>query len=323
MKKFLSLIVVLSLGFTLTGCKKAPEGDAQTVINMAWEKMAEKNAGYQSGEITFSGKGNIEAENNRADISGSGNVQFDGTDKKNVKSAIALDLSANGEIEGQKGKIDLKAQVRMLEKTLYLFMENVNIDTGDPQTNVMANLIGNLYKSQWISLPGGDLETTDVAIENFTGAEIAEVAKKHHFFEVKEDLGNGRYEVVINQEKLKAYLKEVSELNESPMTEEDLEAIDMLFSTISYSLKVEIDNDYDLTWVKGDIKATDPTENQQMMASFEGTMDDNTSTGYIDLALSGTTPGKARVEFDIEHEEKTVTNEKPENAQDLDPAALL
>lgn len=316
-------MVVVGLVLSLTACNKAPVGDAQTIINMAWEKLAQKNASYQSGEIDFSGKGNIEFESNRAEISGTGNVQFDSTDKKNMRSAIKIDVDANGELEGQKGNIALEGEIRVLEKTLFLLVNNVNISTGNPQTDTMANLIGNLYKSQWISLPGGDLAPTDVAIENFTGSEVAEVAKKHHFFEVKEDLGNGRYEIVINVEKLKAYLQEISELNETPMTAEDLEAIDDLFQTLTYSLQVEIDSDYNLTWVKGTLEANDPAEEQKMTASFEGTMDGNNSKGYIDVALSGTTPGKARVEFDIDHEEKSVTIEEPENAQVFDPGALL
>jgi len=324
MKKILSVLMTLGLGLTLAACEKAPEGDPQSIINQAWDKLAEKNASYQSGEVQFSGKGNLEVENNKAEISGSGNMQFDSSDEQNMKTAFTLDIDANGELEGKKGTVELKGQVKMLDKTLYLFVENVNVDTGDTQTNMMVNLIGNLYKSQWIALPADSMNSSEpVSLESFKGQEVAEIAKKHHFFEVKEDLGGGKYEVVINPEKLKDYLTEVGEVHGTPMTTEDLAAIDQLFQTITYSLQVQIDAEYNVTWVKGSLIANDGTENQQMNVAFEGTINKNNSKGYIDLSMTGTTPGKARVEFDIDHEEKSVTIEKPENAQNFDPGALF
>jgi hypothetical protein len=324
MKKALSIFIALGLTVTLTACEKAPEGDAQSVINQAWEKLADKSSSYQTGEIEFSGKGNLEVENNKAEISGSGNVQFDSTDESNMKSAIALDLKANGELEGKKGTVDIKGQIKMLDKTLFLFVDNFNVDAGDPQTNMMVNLVGNLYKSQWIALPSDSVETPDaVSLESFNGKEVAAIAKKHHFFEAKEDLGGGKYEVTINPEKLKAYLTEIGEVNGTPMMAEDLEAIDQLFQTMQYSLQVQIDDDYDLTWVMGTLSAKDEMEGQQMTVAFEGNIDENSSNGYIDLSMAGTAPGKARVEFEIEHEEKSVSIEKPENAQNFDPGALF
>src|SRR5690606_9159021 len=161
MKKILSVLMTLGLGLTLAACEKAPEGDPQSIINQAWDKLAEKNASYQSGEVQFSGKGNLEVENNKAEISGSGNMQFDSSDEQNMKTAFTLDIDANGELEGKKGTVELKGQVKMLDKTLYLFVENVNVDTGDTQTNMMVNLIGNLYKSQWIALPADSMNSSE------------------------------------------------------------------------------------------------------------------------------------------------------------------
>jgi hypothetical protein len=324
MKKVYSVMIAAGLTFALTACEKAPEGDAQSIINQAWEKMAEKNSSYETGEMNVSGKGTFEMEENKAEVSGTGKIEFDTRDEKNVKSSFDLDLNANGELEGKKGTIALKGQARMLEKTLYLYLENLNIDAGDPQTNMMANLLGNLYKSQWISVPSGSDESTEaVSLESFKGKNMAELAKKHHFFEVKEDMGGGKYEVVINIEKLKAYLREMAKLSESDLSEEDLAAVDTIFETIEYTLQVQINEDYDLTWMKGTIIAKDPMADQAMTVSFEGTMDDNNSEGFIDLALTGTTPGKARVDFDIEHEEKSVTIEKPEGAQEFDLGSLM
>jgi len=324
MKKIFTLAIVLTLSLSLTACKKAPVGEPQAILNKAWEKLADKNASYQMGEMTVSGKGSIEMEQNKANLTGSGTVEFDSRDEKNMKSAISLDITANGELEGKKANIALKGKMRVLEKKMYLFLENLNIDAGDPQTNMMANLIGNLYKSQWIALPSSETTPAEpVSLENFRGKKMAELAKKHYFFEVKEDLGGGKYEVVINVQKLKAYLREVGELNDTPLTAEDLASVDNLFQTIKYTLQVQIDNEYNLTWVKGNLKAEDPMDDQQMNITFEGNMDSNKSRGSIELTLTGTTPGKAKVEFNVAHKEKTVSIQTPENAQNFDLGSLL
>lgn len=324
MKKIISILAILILGVFLSACKNTPKGDPQSIINSAWEKLALRNSTYKSGEMKFSGKGNIEVDSSSAEASGSGTVIFDSTDEKNMKSAISVDLNGNGDLEGKKGKFALKGQLKLLEKSIFVFLENLNLETDNPQTNMMANLLGNLYKSQWITLPSNTVETPDtVSLDSFKTEKVAELAKKHHFFEIKEDLGNGRYEVIVNVEKLKEYLKEIGELNQVPLTAEDLAAIDNFFKTITYTLQVGIDGDYDLTWAKGTINANDETEGQTLNLSFEGNIDDNQSDGFIDLAMDGTTPGKARVEFEIEHEEKPVTIDKPADAKDFDLGALL
>ncbi|MDP2691888.1 MAG: hypothetical protein Q8O95_05830 [bacterium] len=332
MKKSLKLFLVISLSLSvLTACNKNSNEDPQTVINNAWEKLADKQAAYEIGKINFDGRADLDYDGSKANLKGNGELQFDSSDKENPVSALKLDLDGKGSFEGSEGSVELTGEIRTIKNTLYLMLESLNIDTGDAQTNLMANLVGNLYKGQWISIPNPTEEAKKAFdAENFKGKAVAEVARKNNFFELKKDLGNRKYELQINAEKLKTYLREVSKVNGQELSAEDLMAVDEVLKTLVYSFQVGIGNDYELTWLKGDFTVNNPEtdlsqtgEIQTMNLSFEVDLKDSTSQGTITLNIGGDTPGSFSTTFSATHEKGGVSIEIPADAQNFDPEALL
>lgn len=326
MKKFLSTLIIGILTISLSACQQTVDEDPQTVIDKAWENLADKNAEYESGTIDAEGKASLEFDNNSGNLEGDLEIKFDSSDPENAKTALKMDISANGDFEGSSGSVDLIAELRTLGKDTYVLLEDLNINSEDPQIDLMANFIGNAYKSQWISVPSDlagegadDLFSTD----HFKGKQVSEIAKKHNFFEAKEDLGNRKYELSINTEKLKAYLVEVGKITESEIKQSDLEDIDEVLNNLDYTLIVQIDTDYEIEWIKGSVVASDPLEDQQMTFVFEGTLDDDHAEGTLDLSVTGSTPGKLSVEFSADHNSRKVTIETPEDAQEFDLGSLL
>lgn len=327
-KRFLVLSLSLLSVVSLSACESAPTGeDPQAVIDKAWEKLADKNAEYTRGHIELEGKASLEVEDSKGNISGSAEVMFDSEKIEESKSAIKMDVEADGTFSGSSGKVSLEGEVRNFVDKTYIYLEDLEIDTGDAQTNLMANIVGNLYKSKWTALPTGTFSPTDLPAleaERFRGKEVAEIAKNNNFFEVDQDLGDGKYQLKINPEKLKTYLREVSQVTENPLSEEDLRDVDAIFAELDYQLQVKIDSDYELTWIMGNLSAEDPVENQQMTLAFEGTLDDDESEGFLDLQLTGDSPGKLRVDFEAEHHAGgDVSIAVPEDAEDFDLGSLL
>jgi len=323
MKKLLSILIVFFFSFNIIACEQASDEDPQTVIDKAWEKLADKNAEYESGEIEFDIKAKLEIGTDKGNISGNGTVQFDSTDLEEAKTALKTKLSADGSLSGKSGKVDLEGEMKTIGKDMYVLLDNLNLDAGDPQTNLMANLIANLYKSQWIELPRPDLDTFETEPRSFQNKEVAAIAKKHNIFEVEKDLGRRKYQLVLNTDEVKEYFKEVAALNDETISNTDLAAIDNLSEEVEYELKVKISKEYDLEWIQANIKADDPENDQAVILEVEGNIGDEESDGYVELDFQGETPGHIRIDAEASHSPKSVNIEAPDNAQSFDPSALF
>jgi len=217
---------------------------------------------------------------------------------------------------------------------MFLLLDELEISTADPQVNLMGNLIGNLYKSQWIEFPSSpiDFPTGTLDSKNFKGKEVAEIAKRNNFFEVKETIGKRKYEVVVNIDKLKKYLTEVAEFQKSTIEGKDFEALDEIFKNLNYTLQVEINNDYEISWIKGNFNIVAPvspitsdlsSKEQTLNLDIEATLRKNKTKGKIDLSVSGDAPGRLILEFDADHKKTTVDISEPEGAQTFDLGSLL
>lgn len=326
MKKIFSFAFAAVFIFNLSACSSAPTEDMETVIQKAWEKVADQQAERQTSNIEVSGNISIDAEGSKGQIEGKGTVQSDGTDMKNPKFAANMDLKAGGDFEGQSGKVDLKGELRMLNKKMFVNLENLNIDLGDASTNMMANMVGGMYKGKWMELPTDSLateENTALDVTTLKGKEIAAVAKTHRFIVGKKDLGNGTYEVTIDVEKLKTYLTEVAKVTGTPMDTESLAAIDEVFKTLTYTLQVRINSEYDLEWVKGTMNAKDEEQKQELIASFEGNIDGNDTDGTAQIEVKGETPAKMNLSFQTKDQGGSVKIEEPANAEKFDLGSLL
>ena len=148
MKKIFSFAFTAVLILNLSACSSAPTEDMETVIQKAWEKIAQQQADRQTSNIEVSGNLNIDAEGNKGQIEGKGMVQSDATDMKNPKFAANMELKGSGDVEGQSGKVDLKGEIRMLNKKMFVNLDNLNIDVGDAGTNMMANMMMNQVGNQ-------------------------------------------------------------------------------------------------------------------------------------------------------------------------------
>jgi len=328
MKKTLSILLLPLIAFSLTACKQeVSDEDPQTVINKAWEHMADKNVEYEMGTIDFDGKINLAFEGSEGSVEGTAKVSFDTSDAADPKTAIELNMDADGSFEGSAGSVKLLGEIRNLEKKTYLFLEQLSLDTGDPNTDLMGNFVENLFKSQWILLPTELTGLEDEELlnaEDLINKEVAELTKKHNFFEVEKDLGDRKYELKINPDKFKAYLIELSKLSgEEPLTETDLAEIDQVFNELDYTFQVQIDKDYNLTWVKGNITAQDPEDSDEMIISFEGNIDDNKTDGKMNLEITGEEQGSMSLEFTAKHDDSRVSIKVPADAQELDLESLF
>ena len=321
MKKLLFSLLSLLIVIALNSCSIKTDDNPQAVLDKAWGILADQNAKFDSGKIKFQGKGNIAIDKDKGDISGSGEVSFDSRDPKDTRTALKADIKGSGTFGNQDGNIELKGELRTIKDTLYLLFDNLNIKTGDAQTDMMANLIGNLYKSQWISIPQAGTESLDP--RQFKDKEAVKIAKKNNFFDVKEVIDYRKYDLKINSEKLKKYLKELSQASGTPMSQSDLDSTDDLLAQIIYSLQVEIDDDYELSWISGNIKIDDPVKAQALDFTFQADIEDKQTDGNLSLDLSGDRPVKLALDFTTEHEQKSVSIEIPEDAQEFNPGALL
>lgn len=326
MKKIVTSAFAAVFIFSLSACSSAPTEDMETVIQKAWEKIAQQQAERQTSNLEVSGNLSIDVEGNKGQIEGKGNVQSDATDVKNPKFAANMELKGSGAVEGQSGKADLKGEIRVLNKKMFVNLENLNIDVGDAGTNMMANMIGGMYKGKWIELPADTMDTGETSALDVTtlkGKEIAEVAKIHRFIVGKKDLGNGTYEISIDVAKLKTYLTEVAKVTGTPIDQESLAAIDEVFKTLNYSVQVRISNEYDLEWVKGTMNVKDEVEQQELLVSFEGNIDGNDTDGTAQVEIKGAAPGKLNLSFQTRDQDDSVKIEEPVGAEKFDLGSLL
>ena len=319
------LMSVLSM--SLFGCQQAAHNeDPQAVLDKAWQRLVDKNVEYESGTIALDGSGSIDMEGSEASIDGELTVTFDGRDPENGTSAVSADIDAEGSFEGMTGKISLEGEIRQMKDKIYLLLKDLKVESDDQQTASMANLMAGLYKNQWISMPndGSTALNTAATLDIAKQKEIAEVAKKHNFFEVAEDLGNNKYSIRMNPEKMKAYLTEVAQVSaDAEILEEDLMAIDELFQTSDYTLEVQIGPEYEIQWAEGNFVISEPDSGESLTLTFEGNVGKKNSDGVIDLKLTGASPGSLHLDFTAQHDFSDVTIEVPEDAQEFDPLKMM
>jgi len=323
MKKVVLVIFSIFFALNISACKEKLAEDPQDIVDKAWEKLIDKNIGKESGEFEFDGKANLEIGEDAGELTGKGTVSADLSDPDSPKISLKGTISAEGTLNASSGKIDITGELRSIEENMYLLIDNLVVDTGDAQTTMMVNLISSFYKSQWIEIPNQKDNTLDIEATDFTGEEVSNIAKKHKIFRAEKHLGKRRFKLTIDPQALKDYLRDVAEIQNEEISEENLASIDQLLKELNYELSVGINEDYDIDWVKTIISATDPLEDQSVKLVFETSINDNETDGELDINIKGETPGEISATFSGKHNERSVKIEKPDNVQTLDPAALL
>jgi hypothetical protein len=322
MKKMLVVMMMTVTTFSLSACSSAPDEDAETVLKKAWENFAIENEDIEMGTAILKGKGDLAFAGNKAGFDGSLDAKFDVRNSDDEKAAIKLDMTADGNFEGQSGKVGLAGEVRVVDKTSYFFLESFSLDTGNAETDLMANFAENFFKSKWISIKDSLFadESTD---ETELYKELPEIIKRNQFLDIKEDLGNRKYAVKLNTEKLKTFLLEISKDSETPIDPIDLKDLDDLLATLDYDLYLKIDTEYKITWMKGTMTIKDPDGSDEISSELEMNMSDNSSDGNLSFELTGEEPGSFNLEFSTEHDESAVTIEAPKDAEEFDPSSFL
>lgn len=322
MKKILAFFVLTLSFFVLTACSADENEDPQTVINRAWEKMADENAGKTSGEIIFSGTVKAAFEKSTANLEGNGSLLYDSKNLANPKTSLKISLKGKADIEGKAGDVDVKGELRSVDKQMYFFLENVVLNTPDPQTNLITNLLSNLYKSQWISFPfsapAGSVEPAPISPE-----EIATIAKANNFLVAEKNLGKRTYEVRIDQEKFQIYLQEVSKLMGSPLTSEALVPLNNLLQQLDYTAEVSVDGNYDFTWVSLTASTKPQGTEDKLEVKLKLNFDDEETESTFSAIITGSSPGNFDLSLKTDHQDTSVTIEAPKDAKPFDFGSLL
>lgn len=327
MKKFLAVILLCGLSITLSACSKTSNEDPQTVVNRFLQEIAGKTVDYKAGKIVFTGKGSLDAAGNSAALEGTTDVSFDSTDTNNSKSAIKLDLKGNGTLEGKSAKVGLKGELRTVNKKLYVYLEDLSVDSEDPSTSMMAGLFGGFLKGKWNEIPGAieDSEANPLDSQNLSADQMKVIATNNPFLTVVKDLGDRTFEVKIDIVKLKAYISEMAKVAQTPVTQEDLDAIDKIFASLGeYSIVLQIDEEYDLEHLKASLMVDDPAQNQKLTVNIDADFDEDSTEGSFDISVSGEEPTKLHLEGRAEHKKSSRESiEAPADAKVFDMNEIM
>lgn len=317
----IALMTVMSVN--LAACTSAPDEDAATVLNKAWERLADQNEDYNMGTVGFDGKGSIVVGDDSASVDADLEVKFDTRNTEKAKTALKIDLTADGSFEGQTGKVGLTGEIRSIEKITYLLLESLTLDTGNAETDLMANFVENFFKSKWISINEDLGLDQSFSADKIDNKKIAEIIRNNIFLTVKEDLGKRKYEVEIDAEKLKTFLMEISKETGEEIKASDLQDLDIMLAALNYDLYLQIDTDYKVTWVKGDMTAKDPDSTDIMSFSFEGDLSDKKTEGKLSVEITGDEAAKMDMDFVATHDDSSVSIEVPADAEEFDPSSFL
>ena|GEM_PF-6487454 len=326
MKKLSLLSLTMILSLSLFGCGKAVSEDPTVMLNKAWEKQIQKDSDYQKGSVSAEGKLSIDYDHNNVDLNGKGAVQFDMSKPEDRKVGLTLDLKGKGTVAGKSADSSITGEMRAVGKKVYALVNNLSLNTDDPQTNMMANFMTNLYKGQWVSFPVDIFDPSTIRLpvnDEKMRRQIVEMAKSNNFFEVKKDLGNRTLEVVVSGEKLKSYLTAVGKIQGTEVTPEYLASIDKTLADTKYSLQVSISKSYDISAFNLTITSKDTEKNLNLDAKVSWTSDGNTSHWKGDANLGGDIAGKLSGDFTTTWTNVTGNLEVPKDSKPFDLGNLL
>jgi|CXWL01.1.fsa_nt_gi hypothetical protein len=327
MKKILFAILMLGLTVSLSACERKPTAEDQTMVDKFLVHIAAKTVEYKAGKIDLDGKGSLESGGNKASLKGTTKVSFDSTDANNSKSSIKLDLKGDGTIEGKSANLEVKGEVRTVNKKLYVFLEDLGVDSSDATTGMMASMVGGYLKGKWNEIPGAidASDATTLDTQNVSPEQIKTIASNNSFLKVVNVVGNRTYEVKIDAAKLKKYLSDLGEANKTPATQEDLAGIDQLITSLGeYYLELQIDENSELTHFKTDITVSDPEKSQQLKVKIDASLDGDSTEGSFDLTVDGDEPASIHLEGRADHRMSDREDiEAPADAKVFDLGAIM
>lgn len=335
MKKTVLLAMVAISTVALSACSSTPDEDPEVVLQKAWEKLASQSLEQKSGEAVISakGSGDFEGTDFSADVSLDINVDAsESAEDPNV--SMKVDLNGEGTLEGQSGKVSLAGELRSLGETSYFFLEDVGVDTGNPQNDSMVTFVSTLFKSKWFSIDSALLEGSGLTGNEINPEEYLRVFSQNQILTFKEDLGSRTYKVDLDPEAFANFMIESAKLQGEELPEEGIAFLKSSMAPevikaagVSYDIRVTIDKEYNFSWIKLDFTMDTPDSEDKIdllvEADMQGEPQNGSIEGTLELEVEGSESGSLTMSFSIDSKEKEVLVEAPENAEPFDPSLFL
>ncbi|MDP3976192.1 MAG: hypothetical protein Q8P95_04735 [bacterium] len=323
MKNFLSLMLAITLSFTLISCSQEPLEDDQAVWNQTWQKFSDISESFEVGHVLVQGNVELNSGKEKASLEGKVNLGFDSRDPEKGVLQLGIDLQADGNLGDQAGKVGVKAELRGLGGLLYARVENFDLLTDNAQTNLFVNMMAAELTSKWFSFPIDGSGAISIKADPLQGKLMGEVAKKHQFLIIKEVLGNRHYQLEVDVPILKEYLQEVAAVSEQPMNKETLTAIDEYFEEPDYQLSVKVGSEFQIEELNLTLNADDLEVGQKLAAHLHLTLGENQTEGDFNLDLTGEEPMSLTGSFQAQHDENDVEISEPEASEPFDLQNLI
>lgn len=343
-KKVLGITLTVSL-FFITGCGNVATTDESpnaVILKMQQryqEKKSESKTGRTDGLISIV----VDSEEMKADGSGNINVAYDGKDTNNPRFDMKLSLKGKANLENFTGSLNLQLAIKMLEKTLYMNLSKLEIESSeDPTIAQQVQMFAPMFANQWFKMPLPENDATNpLALQNPLAlggssltdeqiAKIEELTKTIQILEFVEDMGSGngkyRYLTTLHKENGLKFIEEMTKIVGQEFTEEIRENIKMVLASSDAKMELVIDAaTYNLDEINnGEIIINSEAE-ETMIIKINGKFSDKKTVMSIQISGGeGIGEGNVTISLDLNNNNKTkVEVTAPENAQEFDPLMMM
>jgi predicted small lipoprotein YifL len=333
-KKVSSLLIAATLSLAILGCgKKQPEENPQAVINKAIVKAFDKKDEIKKSEFKIDADINVSSNSDNATLSLQAKGMFDTTNVEDPIGEVNIDAKGKGNIKEQSADINLSLSLKALNQKLYTQLKKAEIDTGDPQINLVTGVIAGMYKDKWIYFPLSAEQLNQIKDSaNFSesdaeGEKLLEILKQNQFITHQDTIGKRLYKVKLDTEKLKNFLKALAKESGQEVIDQNFENLDVFLNEfVKYEITLGINDDYTFKKLKGNIALSEQIPNAPHgKATFDLSLSKNHNEGEIAIKFENS-EGPAEIGIDFEATTttpNTVTVSEPEEAEEFDLASIF
>jgi hypothetical protein len=334
-KKLLITAISLIIALSIFGCSREaePEENPQTVINKAITKNFEKKEAKDKMEFKVDANIKVSNTKDNAKLLLKAKGKYDSSEKMNPVGEIAIEAEGEGTIQEKTGNIELSTDIRAKNQNLFFKINNLNIDAGDPQINLVAGIIAGMYKDIWLSIPIDTTEleklTQNAALSSSDEAEekLLQILKENLFIKHKKTVGNRQYEVEIDPIKFKNYLNEIIKASGEETDPSAFSNLDTFLNEfVEYQITIAIGSDYTIKSLEGDIKLTsDISTVANGEIKFKLNLQKGKQDGDINIKFTNEDgPAEIDLQFDSENSAlETITILEPEESEPFDLGSLF
>lgn len=302
MKTKVLVLFLLSI-VTLTACGKSETEPAEQVIQKFKENVKEIEAAEFSASLKLSGQ---ETEDN-VDLSIAADVKIDRTDDTELKADLSLEVEGSFAAGDQILNGSAAIKIVTIGKEFYFNLES--LDTNDPKFEFIKPMI-ETYQKKWLQVPSDFLPPEIRQLQEKDEDALAkEEAMKDLFvdtklFEVSKEFGaetlNGvkvnHYGLKPDKEGFRTYLRKAAVINESEVTDAELEEFTSFVDGIK---SIEV-------WIGA--------KDYYLYKAIANILDENTDQG---------TQANVSITFAAKSYNQDLKIEAPEGAEEFNPLSLL